>query len=155
MIEEFLRLVAVVVMFSTFKLLLTISPDVQSAFRFRKMWRRPMFGEWLVSPELGLRERWVAHMCDFCGMCTGISKPDATPPPREHPRCSRFKQSLHSSHDEVLTMEISDPEVAVLRRSIFEIAPDAEVTLAREGRGDLRIEVRRRPRSLIKSAHKE
>ena len=156
MIEEFLRLIAVVVVLSTFKLLLTDNKDVQRAFRFRRlMGRKPMFGEWLVAPELGLREHWVAHMCDFCGMCQEISKPDATPPPREHRMCSLFKESLHSSHEEVLTMEISDPDEAVLRRNIFEIAPDAEVTLAREGHSAMKIEVRRRPRSLIKSAHKE
>jgi len=103
----------------------------------------------LVAPET-----MTAYSCDFCGAHMGFVRPGLQPFLREHPSCSEFRQARK---DTVCVGVFVGADDVVLRRSILEMDPSAEVELTLERHAPLVVSYRAkvRRRSLIKSAHKE
>jgi hypothetical protein len=165
MLEEFLWLIscAVLVLLWGWTFLVIANEVVQALYRY--------CGPRIYGPAFDERTPWYiypvarfTYPCYFCGAPITVSRPLGRYTPPMHTNCDDFMQTLQSSvenTDDKAGKQRSriflGADEAVLRRSVFEIDPDAELRVIIEQLGHMAVfyRVKVRSRSLIKSAKKE
>jgi len=164
MLKEFLWLIscAVLGLLYGWSVLVIANEVVQALYR--------RYGPRIYGPAYDERTPWYiypvarfTYPCYFCGGPITVSRPLGRYNPPLHSSCDDFTQTLQSSvenTDDKAGKQRSriflGADEAVLRRSVFEIDPDAELRVIIEQLGHMAIfyRVKVRHPSFIKSAHK-